>query len=147
MNWSSTEFPPEVSEVEALGLKTEASAVVKPPRLAMSPASFEGREIQTLLIGENQIVVGELLVAHVRDEFIDAQTLRVRGDSHDRAVAGGKGGGYARTRDTFHLKRLTYEEWKGAVTADRPVRRSPFLTELTEFFGINGIGELERRRN
>ncbi len=117
MNLSSTEFPPEISETQALGLKTEASAVVKPPRLAVSPASFEGREIQTLLIGENQVVMGELLVAHIRDEFIDAQTLHVKTEEMHMIgrLQGGEGGGYARTRDPFHMKRVSYEEWqKGA---------------------------------
>jgi len=114
MNLSSTEFPPDMSETVALGLKTEASVVVKPPRLAVSPASFEGREIQTLLIGENQVVMGELLVAHIRDEFIDPQTLQVKTEEMHMIgrLQGGEGGGYSRTRDTFHMKRLTYEEWE-----------------------------------
>jgi len=114
MSLSSTEFPPGMSETVALGLKTEASVVVKPPRLAMSPAAFEGREIQTLLIGENQVVMGELLVAHIRDEFIDAQSLQVKTEEIHMIgrLQGGEGGGYARTRDTFHIGRLSYEEWQ-----------------------------------
>jgi flavin reductase (DIM6/NTAB) family NADH-FMN oxidoreductase RutF len=114
MSLSSTEFPAGMSETEALGLKTEASAVVKPPRLAASPAAFEGREIQTLLIGSNQVVMGELLVAHIRDEFIDAQTLEVKTAAMGMIgrLQGGEGGGYCRTGDTFHIKRLSYEEWQ-----------------------------------
>jgi flavin reductase (DIM6/NTAB) family NADH-FMN oxidoreductase RutF len=114
MNLSATEFPPGVSEPEVLGLKLEASAVVKPPRLAVAPASFEGREIQTLLIGENQGVMGELLVAHIRDEFIDAESLRVKTEEMHMIgrLQGGEGGGYSRTREPFHMKRLTYEEWQ-----------------------------------
>ncbi len=114
MNVSSTEFPPGMSETEALGLKTLPSAVVKPPRLEISPASFEGREIQTLLIGENQVVMGELLVAHIRDEFIDPQTLQVKTEEMHMIgrLQGGEGGGYSRTRDTFHMKRLSFEEWQ-----------------------------------
>ena len=114
MNLCATEFPPGVSETEALGLKLEASTVVKPPRLAVSPAAFEGREIQTLLIGENQVVMGELLVAHIRDEFIDAQTLQVKTEEMHMIgrLQGGEGGGYCRTREPFHMKRLSYEEWQ-----------------------------------
>jgi flavin reductase (DIM6/NTAB) family NADH-FMN oxidoreductase RutF len=112
MNLCGTDFPEGMSEIEALGLKTEPSAVVKPPRLSISPAHFEGREVQTLLIGTNQVIMGELLVAHIRDEFIDAKTLRVR--THEMHIVGrlqGGGGGYTRTRDHFEIKRLTYEEW------------------------------------
>jgi flavin reductase (DIM6/NTAB) family NADH-FMN oxidoreductase RutF len=114
MNVSATEFPPGMSETEALGLKTLPSAVVKPPRLEVSPAAFEGREIQTLLIGNNQVVMGELLVVHIRDEFIDAETLRVKTEEMHMIgrLQGGEGGGYSRTRDPLHMKRLSYEEWQ-----------------------------------
>lgn len=113
MNLSATDFPHGMSEVATLKLATESSSIVKPPRLAISPANFEAREVQTLLIGGNQIIMGELLVAHVRDEFIDAKTLRIR--THEMRMIGrlqGGGGGYTRTRDHFEIKRLTYEEWK-----------------------------------
>jgi flavin reductase (DIM6/NTAB) family NADH-FMN oxidoreductase RutF len=113
MNLCATDFPPGMSKVETLKLATEPSSLVKPPRLAVSPANFEAREVQTLLIGGNQIIMGELLVAHVRDEFIDAKTLRIRtNDMHLIGRLQGGGGGYTRTRDTFEIKRLTYDEWK-----------------------------------
>ena len=113
MNLCATDFPPGMSEVSTLKLATEASSVVQPPRLAASPANFEAREVQTLLIGGNQIIMGELLVAHVRDEFIDAKTLRIRTDEmHMIGRLQGGGGGYTRTRDRFEIRRLTYEEWK-----------------------------------
>jgi flavin reductase (DIM6/NTAB) family NADH-FMN oxidoreductase RutF len=114
MNWSATEFPAGVSEPEALGLRTEPSVMVKPPRLAVAPAQLEGRELQTLLIGQNQVVMGELLTAHIRDEFIDAESLRVKTEEMHLIgrLQGGEGGGYCRTREPFHLKRLTYAEWQ-----------------------------------
>ena len=113
MNLTATDFPPGMSEVATLRLETEPSRMVKPPRLAVSPASFEAREMQVLFIGGNQIVMGELLMAHVRDEFIDAKTLRVRtNDMHVIGRLQGGGGGYTRTRDHFEIERLTYEEWK-----------------------------------
>jgi flavin reductase (DIM6/NTAB) family NADH-FMN oxidoreductase RutF len=116
MNLSATDFPPGMSEVATLKLATEPSSLVQPPRLADSPANFEAREVQTLLIGGNQIIMGELLVAHVRDEFIDAKTLRIR--TNDMRMIGrlqGGGGGYTRTRDRFEIQRLTYEEWQAQI--------------------------------
>jgi flavin reductase (DIM6/NTAB) family NADH-FMN oxidoreductase RutF len=114
MNLCATPFPPEISEVEALGLKTEPSSLVKPPRLSVAPAHLEGREIQTLLIGKNQVVMGELLAVHVRDEFIDAESLQVHTEKMGMIgrMQGGETGGYTRTRDIVHMKRLTYEEWQ-----------------------------------
>ena len=97
----------------ALGLATEPSVAVKPPRLAAAPAQLEGRELQTLLIGQNQLIIGELLVAHIRDEFIDAKSLRVdTGAMHIVGRLQGGGGGYTRTRDTFEYHRLTYDQWR-----------------------------------
>jgi flavin reductase (DIM6/NTAB) family NADH-FMN oxidoreductase RutF len=114
MNLCATEFPPGESEVSALGLATLPSLLVKPPRLAVAPANFEAREVQTLLIGGNQVVMGELLVVHIRDEFIDAATLHVHTEKIGiiGRLQGGEAGGYSRTRDPFHLKRLKYDEWK-----------------------------------
>ena len=113
MNLCATDFPPDMSEVTALGLAMEPSSVVKPPRLSAAPAQLEGREVQTLLIGGNQVVMGELLVAHIRDEFIEAESLRVLTEKMHviGRLQGGEAGGYARTREPFHMKRLTYAEW------------------------------------
>jgi len=113
MNLCATDFPAGVSEVEELGLATEASVLVKPPRLSVSPAQIEAREVQTLLIGNTQVTVGELLVVHIRDEFIDAATLRVHTEQMGMIgrLQGGLAGGYSRTQDRFYLKRLTYDEW------------------------------------
>ncbi len=113
MNLCATDFPPGMSEVKELGLATEPSALVKPPRLSAAPANLEGRELQTLLIGENQVVMGELLAVHIRDEFIDAKSLRVHTEKMGiiGRMQGGEAGGYTRTHDTFFLKRLKYAEW------------------------------------
>jgi flavin reductase (DIM6/NTAB) family NADH-FMN oxidoreductase RutF len=121
MNLSSVDFPTGTSETAMLSLPTEPSVAVKPPRLAIAPAQLEGREIQTLLVGNNTIVMGELLVAHIRDEFIDAKTLRVHTEQMHLIgrLQGGEGGGYARTREPIFHKRLSYEEWLAQDKAQR----------------------------
>jgi flavin reductase (DIM6/NTAB) family NADH-FMN oxidoreductase RutF len=121
MNQSATPFPPDVSEVAALGLETEPSAVVKPPRLAIAPAQLEARELQTLLIGGNQVVMGEVLVAHIRDEFIERESLKVLTEKMGMIgrMQGGQEGGYCRTGEPFHMKRLTYAEWQALEKKNR----------------------------
>jgi flavin reductase (DIM6/NTAB) family NADH-FMN oxidoreductase RutF len=121
MSLCGTDFPAGVSEVTALGLATEPSLLVKPPRLAAAPAQIEGRELQTLLIGGNQVIMGELLLVHIRDEFIDAETLRVHTGKMGiiGRLQGGLEGGYSRTRDPFTLRRPTYEQWL-AENPNRP---------------------------
>ncbi len=48
---TSGDYPPEVSEVEAVGLATAPSRKVRPPRLAASPVHFECRLAQELPLG------------------------------------------------------------------------------------------------
>lgn len=121
MNQCATPFPPDVSEITSLGLQTLPSTLVKPPRLAVAPAQIEARELQTLLIGGNQVVMGELLVVHIRDEFIDASNLHVKTEEMHMIgrMQGGEAGGYCRTRDPFHMKRLTYAEWQALAGKKR----------------------------
>ena len=124
MNLCATDFPPEMSEVTTLGLATEPSVLVKPPRLSVAPAHLEGREVQTLLIGGNQVIMGELLMVHIRDEFIEAENLHVLTEKMHviGRLQGGAGGGYSRTREPFHMKRLTYAEWS-ALEAEKKAGR------------------------
>jgi flavin reductase (DIM6/NTAB) family NADH-FMN oxidoreductase RutF len=114
MNLCATDFPPGTSETTALGLATEPSTMVKPPRLSASPAQIEAREVQTVLIGNTQITIGELLMVHIRDEFIEKEKLHVLTEKMHiiGRLQGGEGGGYSKTRDPFRMKRLNYAEWQ-----------------------------------
>jgi len=120
MNLCATDFPEGVSEVTEIGLATEPSTLVKPPRLSAAPAQIEAREVQTVLIGQTQITIGDLLAVHIRDEFIDPKNLHVHTEKMGMIgrLQGGEGGGYSRTRDPFHMKRLRYEEWQARKAAE-----------------------------
>ena len=62
---SALEFPPEVSEVEVLGLELAPTDRVDVPRLAAAPISMECRVHQILTFGEKgaQFIVGEVLLS------------------------------------------------------------------------------------
>ena len=60
-NDSSANYPPEESEIEALGLATAPSTVVGVPRLADSPVSIECRLHQVVDVGAGQLILGEVL--------------------------------------------------------------------------------------
>jgi len=119
MNLCATDFPAGMSEVTALGLATEPSTLIKPPRLAAAPAQIEAREVQTVLIGNTQITIGELVMVHIRDEFIDGKSHRVHTEKMHiiGRLQGGEGGGYSRTRDPFRMKRLSFAEWQAQNTS------------------------------
>lgn len=76
VNISAQELPPEVDEFEAAGLAKEPSVLVKPFRVAQSPIQFECRYHQTVrlrgndVMGTVDIVIGEVLGIHIKDEFI-----------------------------------------------------------------------------
>jgi len=80
---SADEYPPEVSEVELLGLPLAPSLKVRTPRLAHVPAALECRLHSVQEFGETraQFVVGEVMTFHFRDGLhvngrIDSRTLR-----------------------------------------------------------------------
>jgi flavin reductase (DIM6/NTAB) family NADH-FMN oxidoreductase RutF len=76
MNATSATLPAEVSEMAAVGLTPAASVLVKPPRVAESPAHFECRHVRTIELppgsdgGPNAMVLGEVIGVHIRDDLL-----------------------------------------------------------------------------
>jgi flavin reductase (DIM6/NTAB) family NADH-FMN oxidoreductase RutF len=111
MNLCAIDLPPEVSEIALAGFSLLPSDLVAPGRIAEAPVSLECRRYVTLQPGpERFIVLGEVLMLHVRDGIVDPATLRV---DRDRYAPIGRlfGGGYVRTHDRFEMPRISYPEW------------------------------------
>jgi len=76
MNLSAQQVPPEVDEFELAGVTKAPSKLVKAPRVAESPVHFECRYYQTIRLPGNSamgtvdIVIGQVIGIHIRDEFI-----------------------------------------------------------------------------
>jgi flavin reductase (DIM6/NTAB) family NADH-FMN oxidoreductase RutF len=111
MNLSATDFPPEVSELDIAGLTTAPSVQLRTPRVAQSPVNLECRLHSVLEIGNNRVVIGEVLEVHIADEFVDAQKLHVDSGGLDLLARMGGAGGYATTRDRLERARIPYEAW------------------------------------
>jgi flavin reductase (DIM6/NTAB) family NADH-FMN oxidoreductase RutF len=78
MHESSGDFPPNVGEPDYLGLKTAPSVDIKPPRLADAPWSMECKTWQVINVKDDrQLVIGEGLRFHIRDELWDPKAMRV----------------------------------------------------------------------
>lgn len=71
INATATDFPPEVSEFEAVGIDTEPSLRVAPPRVAASPVAFECRYLESKSFGDSTIVFGSVLHLAVSEEVLD----------------------------------------------------------------------------
>src|SRR5204862_7865027 len=72
MHESSGDFPPEIGEPGYLGLKIAPSVDVAPPRLADAPWAMECRTWQVINVKDDrQLIIGEGLRFHIRDELWD----------------------------------------------------------------------------
>ena len=70
VNDSSAGFEPGVDEAAALGIETEASLLVAPPRVVASPASLECTLHSTLELGDSTLVLGHVVATTVRTEAL-----------------------------------------------------------------------------
>ena len=78
MNTTSAPVAPEVDEYEVSGLETEASQLVKPPRVKAAPAAFECRYWKTVELpdvepGSDQghfIVIGQVVGIYINDDYV-----------------------------------------------------------------------------
>ncbi|HEY5811284.1 MAG TPA: flavin reductase family protein [Terrimicrobiaceae bacterium] len=105
MNLTAGTAPYGTNELEAAELTTSPSSVVRPPRIAESPASLECKEWGTLQIGDNRLIIGLVKRLHVRDDLIDPATLRIRSERFQAIGRMAAPHWYCRTRDRFELVR------------------------------------------
>ena len=74
-NAAAAEVGPEIDEFKIAGLTPLASEVVRPPRVAESPAHMECKLLQIIFTGQGPgagvIVLGEVVRFHVHSEMFD----------------------------------------------------------------------------
>jgi len=108
MNLSSAALPHGESEFEKFAIATAPSALVKPPRVAASPVSFECKLDRIVRVGEGplagNVVFGTILCAHVSEAVVTDGAL----DPRKLDTIGRMGGDYyTRTTELFTIKRPT----------------------------------------
>jgi flavin reductase (DIM6/NTAB) family NADH-FMN oxidoreductase RutF len=78
MHESSGDFPPEIGEPDHLGLKLAPSTKIAVPRLVDAPWAMECRTWKTIDVnGDRQLIMGEDINFHIRDELWDHDAMRV----------------------------------------------------------------------
>lgn len=105
MNLCAATLPPGENELVHAGLTPLPSSVVKPPRIAEAPASLECRSHSILEIGDNRLIIGEVLRVHVRDGIFDTEKWHVRPEHYHPVARMQSPNWYARTRDMFEMER------------------------------------------
>jgi flavin reductase (DIM6/NTAB) family NADH-FMN oxidoreductase RutF len=105
-NATAAEVPPEVDEFALSGLTPLASMMVRPPRVAESPAQMECKLLQVIYTsrepGGGVIVLGEIVRFHVREDLVE--NFRVDPEGLD-AVGRMAGNTWVRTRERMELVR------------------------------------------
>ncbi len=111
MNVTAIPFPRGVDEVKAAGLTAIPGDKIAAPRIAESPIAFECRRYVTLEVGRSrEIVLGEVVAAHVRADLVD-DNLHINGVALD-AIGRMGGHGYSRSSDQFNVPPVTLAEWE-----------------------------------
>ena len=105
MNKTAASLPYGEDELKLAGLTAAPSSVVRPPRIAESPASLECAEWGTLQIGGNRLVIGLVKRVHVRDGLFDAETLRIRTERFFPVGRMASPDWYCRTGERFEMRR------------------------------------------
>lgn len=109
-NQTSADYPPEISEVEALGLTQLPSMLVKAPRLGESRIHFECRLHQIVTLGEppaSDLIIGEVVHVHIDDELYLAGKID---PEKFAAVSRLAGQSYATIGEIFDRPRPVYEK-------------------------------------
>ncbi|MGY3573917.1 MULTISPECIES: flavin reductase family protein [unclassified Bradyrhizobium] len=78
MHETSGDFPPEIGEPDYLGLKLAPSSKIAVPRLAQAPFAMECKTWKLIDVnGDRQLIMGEGIHFHIRDELWDREAMRV----------------------------------------------------------------------
>ena len=105
MNLCAAGLPPGENELLHAGLTAIPSSVVTPPRIAEAPASLECRSHSIVEIGDNRLIIGEVLRVHVREGILDPQTWLIRSGAYLPIGRMQSPHWYCRTRDIFEMQR------------------------------------------
>ncbi|MGY3446828.1 MULTISPECIES: flavin reductase family protein [unclassified Bradyrhizobium] len=83
MHETSGDFPPEIGEPAYLGLKLAPSSKIAVPRLADAPFAMECKTWKLIDVnGDRELIMGEGIHFHIRDELWDHDAMRVHMDRY-----------------------------------------------------------------
>jgi len=114
VNATATDFPPEISEFDAVGLEREASVRVAPPRVAASPVALECVLHETVSFGASTVVMGRVVLAAVSEEMMRDGRPAVELLRPTSRLGGNQ---WADVGQLTEITRIGYHEWPGHYRA------------------------------
>jgi flavin reductase (DIM6/NTAB) family NADH-FMN oxidoreductase RutF len=113
VNASGTNFPPEVSEFEAIGVTTEPSRTIAVPRVAESPVAIECTLHTTLELGDCTLVIGRVRHLAIDEAVMDGDHPEVR---RLRPLARLGKDEWSTLGEVREISRIRYSDWPGHFT-------------------------------
>ncbi len=118
VNATGTDFPPGVSEFDAVGLAREPSLRVAPPRVADSPVALECVLHATTSLGDSTVVFGRVVHAAVHTDVLE--------DDHPaierlRPLARLGRNQWSKLGEVVEISRIPHREWPGHYAGGTPV--------------------------
>lgn len=115
INATATDFPPAVSEFQAVGVTPEPSAVVAPFRVAESPVALECRLERDLVLGDCTVVIGR--VVHLSIDS-DVHSTDERGNTLPdiaklRPLARLGRNEWSQLGEVVSISRIPHHDWPG----------------------------------
>ena len=128
INASATNFPAGVSEFAEVGLSTEPSRRVAPPRVAESPVALECRLERDLELGDSTVVIGRVLHAAIASDVFDGDPREGGLPTIDklRPLARLGRDEWSTIGEVLQITRIRHDDWPGHYSrpTDRPSRSS-----------------------
>ncbi len=125
MNDCAVDFPAGESEVAATGLATLPSVNVRVPRLAAAPFGLECKRSVALAFGPGrELLVGEVLRIHARDDLVDAANMYVDLAAY-RPIGRLFANLYTYQRESFAMDRESHAQWSARVIAGNGAGEAP----------------------
>ena len=120
VNASGTNFPPEVSEFEAIGVTAEPSRTVAVPRVAESPVALECTLHTTVELGDCTLVIGQVRHCAIDEAMLDGN----HPDIHRlRPLARLGKDEWTTLGEVRSITRIRYSDWPGHF--EKPDGESP----------------------
>jgi flavin reductase (DIM6/NTAB) family NADH-FMN oxidoreductase RutF len=114
MNKTAADTPRGIDELALVGIETAPASMVAPPLIASAPVNFECRVRDLLDYPGQTVVIAEILVAHIKDEFVlNAERMHLDTPAMKLIARTHGAGWYQRGTDLFQMNRPSYAQLAG----------------------------------
>jgi flavin reductase (DIM6/NTAB) family NADH-FMN oxidoreductase RutF len=118
MRITSIAFPKGVEEPKEAGLSLAPSERIGVPRISQAPVSMECIFMQEIRLGGFSLVLGQILLVHVRDEAVLDRTRQYIDASKLDLIGRMEGAWYTKTTDRFEMPPIALNDWKSPIGAN-----------------------------